>query len=239
MSTTEYSIGHYDLIAGLFEYPESDFAQTVGEIQTQLDARYPEAGELLRSFTQLVSTASILEIQELFVRSFDVQAVTTLDLGYVLFGDDYKRGELLVNLNREHKAVDNDCFNELSDHMANVLRLLPKMQDETIVAELIEKMVAPAVKKMIREFDSDRIKAKEKSYKKHYKTLIDRPQDHYTIYQNTLKALYEILKRDFDFKDYAEPNEKSSDFLKSIDAEIAAESGEKLQKARESLERAR
>jgi hypothetical protein len=33
----------------------------------------------------------------LFTRSFDVQAVTTLDLGYIVFGEDYKRGELLVN----------------------------------------------------------------------------------------------------------------------------------------------
>ena len=232
----ENSIAHYDLIAGLFEYPEQDFPDRVNKIQDLLDTRYPEASEMLRPFTRYISEASLLEMEELFVRSFDVQAVTTLDLGYVLFGDDYKRGELLVNLNREHREVQNDCFNELSDYLANVLRLLPRMKDEAIVVELIEKVLAPALNKMIREFESDRIKTKEKSYKKHYKTLIDRPEDHYTIYQHALMTLRGILKQDFDYKEHSDQNEKSSDFLKSIGGEMAVESGEMLQKARESLE---
>lgn len=232
-------IDHYDLIARIFEYPLADLPEKVGAVQTQLDARYPSAGEMLRPFSRFVSGASVLEMEELFVRSFDVQAVTTLDIGYVLFGDDYKRGELLVNLNREHKAVDNDCFHELSDHLPNILRLLPKMQDEAIIHELVEKVLGPALKKMIHEFETDRIKAKEKSYKKHYKTLIDRSQTSYTVYQSTLKALYEILKQDFDFAEPVLQNEKSSDFLKSINTEMATESGEMLQKARENLERTR
>ncbi len=232
------SIADYELIAELFEYPDPDSPDTVAKIQAHLDDRYPAAGEILRPFAQFMSEATLLEIEELFVRSFDVQAITTLDIGYVLFGDDYKRGELLVNLNREHKNVQNDCGHELSDHLSNVLRLLPKLKDEAIVVELIEKMVAPALKKMIREFNSDRIKAKEKSYKKHYKTLIDRSEMYYTIYQQSLLALYEILKLDFDFQEIAERDDKSSDFLKSIDSEMATESGEMLQKARENLEKA-
>jgi nitrate reductase assembly molybdenum cofactor insertion protein NarJ len=231
------SIADYELIAGLFEYPDPGFPGTVTEIQAHLDDRYPVAGEMLRPFAQFVSEASLLDIEELFIRSFDVQAITTLDIGYVLFGDDYKRGELLVNLNREHKKVQNDCRNELSDHLSNVLRLLPKMQDQEIVAELIEKMIAPVLRKMIREFDSDRIKAKEKSYKKHYKTLIERSARYYTIYQKTLMALYEILKQDFDFQEQDERDDRSSDFLKSIDSEMATESGERLQQARENLQK--
>lgn len=233
------SIDHYELIASLFEYPDPDLPEKVSAIQALLDTRYPEAGDILRPFSQFVSGATVLETEELFVRSFDVQAVTTLDIGYVLFGDDYKRGELLVNLNREHKAVDNDCFHELSDHLPNILRLLPKMQDEAIILELIEKIIGPSLKKMIREFETDRIKAKEKSYKRHYKTLIDRSKTSYTVYQTTLLALYEILKKDFDFVEHAVQDEKSSDFLKSIDREMATESGEMLQKARENLEKAK
>ncbi len=233
------SIDHYELIASLFEYPDPDLPEKVGAIQAQLDVRYPSAGEMLQPFSQFASGASLLEMEELFVRSFDVQAVTTLDIGYVLFGDDYKRGELLVNLNREHREVNNDCFHELSDHLPNILRLLPKMQDEAIVLELIEKMLAPALKKMIREFETDRIKDKEKSYKKHYKTLIDRSTTNYTVYQRTLMALYEILEQDFDFVEQVVQDEKSSDFLKSINTEMATESGEMLQKARENLEKAK
>ncbi len=231
------SIAHYELIAGLFEYPDPGFSERVAEIQAFLDDRYPSAGGTLRPFTQFISEATLLEAEELYVRSFDVQSITTLDIGYVLFGDDYKRGELLVNLNREHKEAKNDCGGELSDHLSNVLRLLPKMQDRAIVVELIERMIAPALKKMIREFNSDRIKAKEKSYKKHYKTLIERSEARYTIYQTTLMALHEILLQDFDFQEQAEREDHASDFLKSIDSEMATESGEMLQKARENLQK--
>ena len=45
------------------------------------------------------------------------QVLATLDIGYVLFGDDYKRGELLANLNQEHRKANNDCGTELADHL--------------------------------------------------------------------------------------------------------------------------
>ena len=71
-----------------------------------------------------------LDLQELHTRTFDVQALTTLGTGYVLFGDDYKRGALLSNLNREHNDAQNDCRGELADHLPNVLRLIPKLKDQ-------------------------------------------------------------------------------------------------------------
>ena len=133
------SIKYYSLIANLFEYPGEDFTAKVKKVQTSLDEHYPEAGKLLVPFTDFMSKANLITQQELFIRSFDVQAVTTLDLGYVMFGDDYKRGELLVNLNREHREVKNDCGVELSDHLPNVLRLLPKMKDDFIVGRIGQK----------------------------------------------------------------------------------------------------
>jgi len=58
-----------------------------------------------------------------------VQAVTTLDVGFILFGDDYKRGEMLVNISREIKEVGHDCGNELADHLPNILFLVSRMED--------------------------------------------------------------------------------------------------------------
>ena len=66
----------------------------VNRVQAFLDWKYPEAGAVLKGFTAFADRATLDKQEELFTRSFDVQAVTTLDLGYVLFGDDYKRGAL-------------------------------------------------------------------------------------------------------------------------------------------------
>ena len=213
---------HYIIMAELFEYPDDRFAEKVETVQQFLDAHYPEAAEMLREFTALSSRASRIEMEELFTRSFDVQAVTTLDLGYVLFGDDYKRGELLVNLNREHREAENECYTELSDHLPNVLRLLPKMQDRAIADELVQKVISPSLNRMIKGFEPEIIEAKDKVYRKHHKTIIDKSEDYYRVYQRVLMTLYKVLKVDFQFTEYTE-TEKTSDFLKSIDSEITIE----------------
>ncbi len=216
------SIGHYELLANLFEYPGEAFSKKVKEVQTFLEKHYPEVGKLLFPFSEFMSKADLIKQQELFIRSFDVQAVTTLDLGYVMFGDDYKRGELLVNLNREHREVENDCGVELSDHLPNVLRLLPKMKDDFIVEELVKKIIAPSLRRMIRGFEPEQIELKDKFYQRKHKTLIERPDEHYTIYQKTLEVLLLVLQQDFGFED-REQQEDTSDFLKNIVTEVKLE----------------
>jgi len=213
---------HYTALANLFEYPGEGFVEKVEEAQVLLDKHFPEAGKLLSPFTSYMSGADLKTQQELFLRSFDVQAVTTLDLGYVMFGDDYKRGELLVGLNREHREVGNDCGVELSDHLPNVLRLLPKMKDAAIVEELVKRVIAPALRRMIRGFTPEQIELKDKFYKKKHKTIIERPDAHYTIYQKTLETLLSVLKEDFSLEEQA-LKEDTSDFLKNIVTEVKLE----------------
>ena len=160
-------------------------------------------------------------MQELFIRSFDVQAVTTLDIGYVLFGDDYKRGELLSNLNREHVAAHVDCGHELADHLPNVLKLLARLEDEELIDEFVKQIIAPALNKMIDEFDSERIQKKNESYAKHYKTLIDTPvasTEAMTLYKHALRGLFEVLSDDFGIARQI-PVVMTSDFLKYIATE--------------------
>ncbi|MFQ5569602.1 MAG: hypothetical protein ACE5G0_07995 [Rhodothermales bacterium] len=213
------TLDQYIHLADLFQYPDAQFASRVKEIQAYLDQHYPEAGAELEAFTEFTSQASLIELEELFTRSFDVQALTTLDLGYVLFGDDYKRGAILVNLNREHREAGNECFNELADHLPNVLRLLPKMHDGELREELVEKIVAPALRKIISEFAPEKAAKKKKVYLKHHKTWIERSAAYGTIYQKPLTALYLILQTDFHVTE-KEPPRKSVDFLSSIGTEI-------------------
>ena len=91
-------------------------------------------------------------MQEIFTRSFDVQAITTLGVGYVMFGDDYKRGELLVNLNREHREAGVECGTELPDHLPNVLACSAGGRIRRSSAEFVEEILHPALRMMIEEF---------------------------------------------------------------------------------------
>ena len=169
-----------------------------------------------------MSEVELDEVREIFTRSFDVQAITTLSVGYIVFGDDYKRAELLVNLNREHRDAGLDCGSELSDHLPNVLRLIAKWQDPEIVVEFVEEILHPAIDNMIHEFGADRILERNRLYRKHYKTLIASSAERGTMYIDALQALLAVLQQDFDLGEYRRPEQKN-DFLQSLGREMEIE----------------
>jgi len=216
---------HYRLIASLFEYPDAGYPERVQQIKAFLDGNYPKAAEELGKFLGYLPADDVIAMQELYTRSFDVQAIATLDLGYVLFGDDYKRGELLANLSREQTAAKNDCGTELADHLPNVLRLMSVLQDEELIEDLAYAIVGPALLEMIGEFSPERLEKKNESYRKHYKTLIETPAvqvEAVTLYKLALNALYEVLKQDFSLIETM-PLKRESDFLGSVGLEIEIE----------------
>lgn len=115
-----------------------------------------------------------LEMEELYTRTFDIQAVAYLDVGYVLFGEDYKRGHFLVKMQSLHQEYGNDCGTELPDHLPNILTLLPKLADQEEAEGLVGKLVLPAIDKMVAGFG-----------------------DHGNVYLDVLKSVSEVLKEDY------------------------------------------
>ena len=211
----------YKLLAPLFEYPQAVFPESVRDIKEYLDGRYADAATELGRFADLLPVDDLEAMQELFTRSFDVQAATTLDVGYVLFGDDYKRGILLANLNREHRIANIDTGTELADYIPNLLRLMAVMEDEEVLHDLAYAILGPALLEMIGEFSTERIEKRNKKYEKHYKTLIETPaveSDAVTLYQFALKSLYAVLKQDFALIETM-PLQRSNDFLASVSRE--------------------
>lgn len=208
-------------MASLLDFPDEGTMETAKEIQLLLDGKYPELGNMLEPFTKYISTTELNDVRELYTRTFEVQAITTLDLGYLLFGDDYKRAELLVNLSREHTLAGNDCGFELADHLSNVVRLLARMQDESIQKELVEKIICPGLKKMISEFDPMNLGKKNELYIRHHKTLIDTCGANGTLYQLPLVVMLEIICQEFGLSSGMENQE--SGFVASMDTEMKLE----------------
>ena len=213
----------YNKISDLFVFPQKDdYVSNVKDVQHYLNELVPDIGKMLQPFTDVISNVSKYELEDLYLRSFEVQSITTLDIGYVVFGDDYKRGELLVNLNKEHQTYGIDCGDELADNLSNVLKLINVIEDSELLSDLINKIVAPALTKMIQGFGDDQLLAKEKVYIKHHKTLLDKHES-FTIYKHALFALYKALDHDFNIKIEEQP-QRSGGFLSSIKQEIKLES---------------
>src|SRR3990170_3039912 len=220
---------HYSHVAELFDFPLPGFAARGRALLAFLGERYPDAAVEVEHFLDAIPERT-LDLQELHTRTFDVQSLTTLDIGYVLFGDDYKRGALLSNLSREHTQAENDCGRELADHLPNVLRLIPKLKDQNLLDELVSQILVPALMLMIREFDPGRIEKKNANYQKHYKTLIDPASGcDPTIYRLTLKAVLQVLAKDFQvtetmtkLSDWSS-RPQTMDFLRLVEKEMDIE----------------
>ena len=184
----------YTLIAQMFDYPEKDFGNKIASIRNKLISVYPQTADSLSEFESFINTKSIQELQEYFIRTFEVKALCNIDVGYILFGEDYKRGEFLVNIQSEHKKANNDCGSELGDYLPNMLYLLPKIEDHEFAEELAFSVLIPAVKQMI-------------------KTFLDKTN----IYYKVLEVLLLMLETDFVGLDYGQitiPEVSSKDFFR-------------------------
>ena len=220
----------YERLATLFEYPGPEYAAAAAAVLEEARDKCPEAVPHLEAFSALLPYGRVedpeVAMEEVYTRTFDVQATTTLDVGYVVFGDDYKRGELLVNLSREHREAGISCGDELADHMTNLLRLLAVRDKDDDLDDLVGMVLAPALRQMTGEFTPSRQEAKDKQYKKHHRTLIETSAERFEIYSHALKAVYAALECDFDLSTGDRPPVETSDFLESLGRELEIEADE-------------
>jgi nitrate reductase assembly molybdenum cofactor insertion protein NarJ len=116
------------------------------------------------------------EKEDLYIRTFDIHAICFLEVGYVLFGEDYKRGHLLVKLHEVLKEFGIDPRGELADHLPTLLELLPKLRSARPeeAEALVEKIIFPALEKMLQGFAKGG-----------------------NPYAEPLKAVREVLERDY------------------------------------------
>lgn len=188
----------YTTLANLFRYPSGDgFLRDVEACLLVLETDHPAAAETLRVFNEYMKGRDTDQRQELFTKTFDVQPICYLDLGYVMFGEDYKRGAFLLSMQGEQQKIGNDCGTELPDHICNVLTLMTISNDEIFLRELVAKILQPCLKKMIAEFAMARIDLKMKVLRKLHSAVIQEDLNHGNVYRNCFEALLIVLNDDF------------------------------------------
>lgn len=195
---------HYNLISALFRYPKDGYKENVTECMNFLQNHNSVAFTEMLHFADFIKKEPLNIIEEVFNKTFHIQAICYLDLGYVLFGEDYKRGEFLVNMKQEQRKVENDCGEELPDNLSNVLTLMSLTKDEEFVNEFFVRIMIPAIKKMLGEFEASRMELKAKFLKKKHKVLIQENLPNKNIYQHALQSLLLVIQKDFEHIHYEE-----------------------------------
>ena len=144
----------YSILAGLFDYPDQKTDDLIRLTSDILYANYPAATNIFLHFQQTILGMDLHSREEYFINTFEVEALISMDLGYILFGEDYKRGNFLAMMQQEQISAGNDLGSELADHLPNVMRLLPLMSEQEVAEELAYSIILPAIREILKKFEN-------------------------------------------------------------------------------------
>ena len=142
-----------DSLAGVLEYPTEIWFSRLEQCKAFSLLTDRVGSEYFSGFCLEINKFSLLELQELYTRTFDLSPVCALEVGYQLFGEDYKRGEFLARLRETENPYELGQEKQLPDYLPVVLRLLGKMEDAEERAAMIGYCLIPALKIMNETFE--------------------------------------------------------------------------------------
>jgi nitrate reductase delta subunit len=122
-------------LAELLRYPEGRLARLPGD-----------APEVVEFFDE-IERVDPEGMEELYTRTFDLNPVATLEIGWHLWGEQYERGRFLADLREQQEHLGVVASSELPDHLTVMLEMLDRMEERCAlvdkIAPALEKIAAP------------------------------------------------------------------------------------------------
>jgi len=146
---TEFRV--LDRIGPLLAYPRGDYGDRLELCRTALPLPDAEADSLVESFVGQIQSLPLEKLQELYTRTFELNPVCALEVGWQLYGEDYGRGVFLVAMRKQLRRHGIPESRELPDHLSHVLSLLDRMEPEE-ARNFTEGSLLPALNKMLAGF---------------------------------------------------------------------------------------
>ena len=155
MTAQQETTGTWDAVATLLTYPGADTAPELVGACLLLEAGVDPLAEAARDFREFVEACEPTRLEELFTTVFDINPQCTLELGWHLYGEDYKRGSFLVDMRSIMAGVGVEESAELPDHLTHALRVLDRLPAPKDV-QFSTEYVQPALVKMLEGYDDEK-----------------------------------------------------------------------------------
>ncbi len=133
-----------ETLALAYQYPKSGSTKALWERVKDLPKS--RAKDLLERFLRVFSELKLSEREELYTRTLDLTPLTAPNVGYAVYGEDYRRGRFMSELNAEYAKLEIDTSNEIPDHLIPVLRYLAVAEEP--LPELLQ-LLEPALHQII------------------------------------------------------------------------------------------
>ncbi len=143
----------YIHLAHLLSYPDSRYKQYLDDLIQSLGSDLATTRKL-EPFSDFINQSEIKVVEELFTRTFDMNPATCLEVGWHLYGEDYKRGEFLAKMRRalvQEKVAESV---ELPDHMSHCLKLLANLELHE-ARGFAQEYLLPSISKILEGLEQD------------------------------------------------------------------------------------
>lgn len=144
-------VGDYDALSEVFSYPSASLATCLGAAQAAFGEQDAQLSAIFESVRANLGSLSETECEELFTRTFDINPLCTLEIGWHLFGEEYERGAFLVEMRQRMRALGVEENGELPDHLSSALRVAGRLDAED-ADTFVRGFLLPALIKMLEGF---------------------------------------------------------------------------------------
>ena len=134
-------------LADLLEYPDEFLKSKAVALADSVKWSAEIWEDLLEAFTLHLQLTPLRELEETYTSVFDMNPSASLEIGWHLFGETYKRGVFLANLRESHRTHGIQEGTNLPDHLATLLRLLGTLPHADAV-DLTRDCLLPAIAKL-------------------------------------------------------------------------------------------
>ncbi len=133
-----------DVLALAYSYPHPNALADLTEAVESLSKGVVRRD--LQKFLDEIGRLDLAAWEELHTATLDLSPMFVPYVGHVVWGENYRRGEFMADLNGEMRDAGVPLDGELPDHIAPVLRYLARHEDP--FADLVE-VLPRAVKSML------------------------------------------------------------------------------------------
>ena len=144
----------YEILASVLSYPTAKIAEQARQIYDQSLSTSASQKSVIAPFSDYVVESRQEEIEELFTRTFDMNPTCCLEIGWHKFGEDYQRGEFMVNMRNALEEEGMPESTELPDHISHCLLLLARLETPDEFA-FSQDFLQPAIEKILDGLEED------------------------------------------------------------------------------------
>jgi len=158
----------YEMFPKILSYPVEGYRESVCKIRdefskadshsTEFKQEYVRSIEQIDLFLEKTKELSLDDYEELYTRTFDINPVASLEIGWHIWGEAYERGVFLVTMRSILRKFEITESQELPDHLSHALAAAGKME-EAEANQFISTFLIKALGKILEGF-----KEKENPY---------------------------------------------------------------------------